>query len=328
VLPYLAKRILVSIPIIIGVNILTFFLFFKVNTPDDLARMQLGHKFVTQSSIVQWKQEHGYDLPYYYNTKESGLARMTRTLFVQKTIHLFVLDFGRSLQGRSIAKQIKARMGPSLAIALPTLLLGLLVHISSALLLAYCHGTVIDRYGCGFAVVLMSISGLFFIILGQYWFAKVLRWVPISGYDTGVHAIKFVVLPILIGVFSGLGSGARWYRAVFLEELGKDYVMIARAKGLSELQTWFYHVFHNGMVPIVTGVVAILPLLFMGSLLMESFFAIPGLGSYTIDAIQQQDFEIVRAMVFLGTVLYIIGLLATDVVYTWVDPRIRMEAMA
>jgi peptide/nickel transport system permease protein len=324
---YLVKRFCYAIPIIIGVNLITFFLFFKVNTPDDLARMQLGNKFVTQASINQWKEVHGYDLPYFYNDAEVSWQRWTHTLFVVKTWRLFVFDFGRSLQGHSITKQIKQRMGPSLAIAVPTLLLGLMVHISLALLLAYCHNTIIDRYGCGFAVILMSISALFFIIIGQYLFAKVFLWFPISGYAPGIYAFKFVLLPVFIGVFSGLGSGARWYRVIFLQELDKDYVLIARAKGLSELRVWFTHILHNGMVPIVTGVVAILPLLFMGSLLMESFFAIPGLGSYTIDAIHQQDFEIVRAMVFLGTVLYIVGLLATDIVYTWVDPRIRLDGL-
>ncbi|MGR9037495.1 MAG: ABC transporter permease, partial [Gammaproteobacteria bacterium] len=171
----------------------------------------------------------------------------------------------------------------------------------------------------------MSVSSLFYIIGGQFAVGKLLKLVPISGYDSGLSAVKFLILPVLIGVFSGIGSGVRWYRTLFLEEVEKDYVRTARAKGLSETQTLFRHVLRNALIPILTGVVVILPLLFMGSLIMESFFSIPGLGSYTIDAINRQDFAIVRSMVFLGSVLYVLGLLLTDISYTLVDPRVRLS---
>jgi len=140
-----------------------------------------------------------------------------------------------------------------------------------------------------------------------------------------LDAAKFVILPVTMGVISGIGSGARWYRTIFLEEIGKDYVRTARAKGLSEGTVLFGHVLRNALIPILTGAVVVIPLLFMGSLISESFFGIPGLGSYTIDAIQAQDFAVVRAMVFIGSVLYILGLLLTDLSYTLVDPRIRLE---
>jgi peptide/nickel transport system permease protein len=133
------------------------------------------------------------------------------------------------------------------------------------------------------------------------------------------------VLPVLIGVVGGIGSGGRWYRTLFLEEMGRDYVRTARAKGLAESVVLFRHVLKNAMIPILTGVVVVIPLLFMGSLLSESFFGIPGLGSYTIDAIQAQDFAVVRSMVFIGSVLYILGLLLTDLSYTLVDPRIKLQ---
>jgi peptide/nickel transport system permease protein len=136
--------------------------------------------------------------------------------------------------------------------------------------------------------------------------------------------MKFLILPVIIGVIAGIGQGTRWYRTIFLEEIGKDYVRTARAKGLAEPRVLFKHALKNALIPILTGVVVILPLLFMGSLIMESFFGIPGLGSYTIEAIQRQDFAIVRAMVFLGSVLYILGLLMTDISYTLVDPRVRL----
>lgn len=322
---YLLRRIVYAIPILVGVNLLTFALFFVVNTPDDIARMHLGERHVTQEQIDFWKSERGYDKPLLYNVQQQGTSILTDTIFFAKSVRLFAFDFGISDSGRNIAHDIKQRMWPSLAIAVPTLLIGLLVNISFALTMVFFRATYVDFSSVVLCVVLMSISALFYIIGGQYLVAKLLKLVPISGYDTGLSAIKFVVLPVLIGVVSGIGAGSRWYRTIFLEEISKDYVTTARAKGLSEFHILFRHVLPNAMIPILTGVVVVLPLLFMGSLIIESFFGIPGLGSYTIDAIAREDFAIVRAMVFLGSFLYIIGLLLTDVSYTLVDPRVRLE---
>lgn len=322
---YILRRILYAIPILIGVNVLTFVLFFVVNSPDDMARMHLGMKRVTPEAIENWKAERGYDKPLLLNHQKDGLEQVTDTIFFQKSLKLFQFDFGTSDSDRDIGYDISQRMWPSLAIAVPVLLVGLLVNITYALLIAFFRATYIDIWSVVLCVVMMSISGLFYIIGGQYLVSKLLHLVPISGYDTGLGAIKFLVLPVIIGVIGGIGSGTRWYRTLFLEEINRDYVRTARAKGLSEAVVLFRHVLKNAMIPILTGVVVVLPLLFMGSLITESFFGIPGLGSYTIDAINRQDFAIVRAMVFLGSVLYILGLLLTDISYTLVDPRVRLS---
>ncbi|WP_029135125.1 ABC transporter permease [Sedimenticola selenatireducens] len=322
---YIVRRILYAIPILIGVNILTFVLFFVVNSPDDMARMNLGMKRVTPEAIENWKAERGYDKPLLFNSASQGVGQVTDTIFFQKSLKLFQFDFGTSDSDRDIGYDISQRMWPSLAIAVPVLLIGLLVNITYALLIAFFRATYIDIWSVVLCVVMMSISGLFYIIGGQYLVSKLLHLMPISGYDTGFAAVKFLILPVLIGVVGGIGSGTRWYRTLFLEEINRDYVRTARAKGLSEGIVLFRHVLKNAMIPILTGVVVVLPLLFMGSLITESFFGIPGLGSYTIDAINRQDFAIVRAMVFLGSVLYIIGLLLTDISYTLVDPRVRLS---
>jgi peptide/nickel transport system permease protein len=238
---------------------------------------------------------------------------------------MFVGDFGRAEDGRDIAREIGARMGPSLAIAIPTFLLGLFVTVSFALILSFFRATAFDLWGVVLCVAMMSISGLFYIIGGQYLIAKVWKLVPISGFGDGLDAWRFLVLPVFIGVISGIGSSTRWYRTIFLEEVSKDYVRTARAKGLAETVVFYRHILRNALIPILTGVVVVIPLLFMGSLLTESFFGIPGLGSYTIDAINAQDFAVVRSMVFIGSVLYIIGLILTDISYTLVDPRIRFS---
>ena len=324
-LAYIARRLLYAIPILIGVNLITFALFFIVNTPDNIARLQLGVKNVTPEAIQKWKVNHGYDKPLLINSEKNGAESVTDTIFFTKSVRLFVFDFGVSDEGRDISHDISQRMWPSLAIAIPSLIVGLLVNISLSMLLAFFRGSYIDVSGVITGVVLISISALFYIIGGQYIMSKLWHLVPISGYTEGVAGFKFLILPVIIAVVGGVGSGTRWYRTIFLEEINKDYVRTARAKGLSELGVLFRHILKNAMIPILTGVVVIIPLLFMGSLLTESFFGIPGLGSYTIDAIHAQDFAIVRAMVFLGSVLYIVGLILTDISYTLVDPRIRLS---
>ncbi len=322
---YIVRRVLYAIPILIGVNLITFALFFVVNTPDDMARMQLGIKRVTPEAIQKWKAERGYDKPLFINAQASGTDKLTQTIFYTKSISMFAFEFGRADDGRDIANEIRTRMGPSLAIALPTFVLSLFVTISFALLLVLFRATYLDFWGVVVCVAMMSISSLFYIIGGQFLVAKLWNLVPISGYSGGLDAPRFLVLPVIVGVIVGIGAGTRWYRTIFLEEINRDYVRTARAKGLSEVRVMFGHVLKNAMIPILTGVVVVIPTLFLGSLITESFFGIPGLGSYTIDAINSQDFAVVRAMVFIGSVLYIVGLILTDISYTLVDPRVRLQ---
>jgi peptide/nickel transport system permease protein len=325
VLAYILRRVLSAIPILVGVNLITFTLFFVVNTPEDMARMQLGAKRVTPEAIEQWKAERGYDRPLLWNAGAEGTRRLTDTIFFEKSAKLFAFDFGNADDGRSIGHEIRARMWPSLALAVPSFLVGLAVYVSAALALAFFRATYLDFWGVVVCVAMMSVSTLFYIIGGQFLVSKLWSLVPISGYQPGLDSAKFLLLPVAIALAAGFGEGVRLYRTFFLEEIGKDYVRTARAKGLAETAVLFRHVLKNGSIPILTGVVAAIPKLFLGSLLAESFFGIPGLGSYTIDAIQAQDFAVVRAMVFLGSVLTIVGYLLADISYTLVDPRVRFE---
>ncbi len=167
-LAYILRRLLYAIPILIGVNLLTFTLFFVVNTPDDMARLQLGAKHVTPDAIERWKVEHGYDKPLLLNAQASGSAQLTDTIFFQHSAAMFVFEFGKGDDGRNIGNEIRTRMGPSLAIALPVFVIGLLVNITFALLMVFFRSTYLDLWGVVLCVVLMSISGLFYIIAGQY----------------------------------------------------------------------------------------------------------------------------------------------------------------
>ena len=322
---YITRRLFYGVIILIGVNLLTFILFFAVNTPDDMARLSIGARRVNADAIEKWKVEHGYDKPLFLNARQDGIARFTDTIFYQRSVTLLAFDFGDSDAGRDINHEILERMGPSLSLALPTFVLGLLASIIFAMVLVFFRTTALDFWGVVLCGVMLSISSLFYIIAGQWLFSKIFRLVPYSGFSGGLDIIKFLALPIIVSVLARLGAEARFYRSLFLEEIGKDYVRTARAKGLGEHIILFRHVLRNALLPILTGTVSALPLLFMGSLIAESFFGIPGLGSYTFDAINAQDFAIVRAMVFLGSALYVVGLILADVSYTLADPRVRFD---
>ncbi|MES1162678.1 MAG: ABC transporter permease [Rhizobacter sp.] len=312
--------------VLLGVNLFTFMLFFTVNTPDDMARLNIGGKRVTQDQIEKWKAERGYDKPLYWNLKEQGADKLTKTIVWERSVSLMVLDFGRSdaRQAVNIGHEVKVRMGVSLQLAVPLFILQVIVSVAFALLLVFFRNSRIDFWGVVLCVLMLSISSLFYIIVGQFFFSRILRLVPINGYAPGLDAVKFLALPIALSLLSRLGSEARLYRAMFLEEIGKDYVRTARAKGLSEAVVLFRHVLKNAMIPIITSAGSYLPYVFLGSLVFESFFGIPGLGAFVIEAISGQDFAIVRSMVFLGALLYIVSYVVIDLAYTWADPRVRL----
>ena len=324
---HLLRRFGYGLLVLVGVNLFTFFLFFSVNTPDDMARLNIGGKRVTQEQIERWKTERGYDKPLYWDASAEGSRKLTHTILWERSASLMVGDFGRSdaRQAVNIGHEVKVRMGVSLQLAVPVFLLQLLVSVSFSLLLVFFRNSAIDFWGVVLCVLMLSISSLFYIIVGQFFFSRVLRLVPINGYEPGLDAVKFLVLPVLLSLLSRLGTEARLYRAMFLEEIGKDYVRTARAKGLSEQVVLFRHVLRNALIPIITSAGSYLPYVFLGSLVFESFFGIPGLGAFIIDAIAGQDFAIVRTMVFLGAVLYIASNALMDVAYTWADPRVRLS---
>ncbi len=326
-LNYIVRRLVYGALVLLGVNLATFFLFFTVNTPDDMARLNIGGKRVTQELIDKWKSERGYDKPLYWNDAKEGSGKLTDTIFWERSVSLFTLHFGRADAESSgdIGDEVARRMWVSIQLASPIFLLQVIASVSFALLLVMFRNTQLDLAGVVLCVVMLSISALFYIIVGQYLFARVLRLVPISGYDSGFDLVRFLVLPVALSVLSRLGTEARLYRAMFLEEIGKDYVRTARAKGLSERIVMFRHVLRNAMIPIITSAGSYLPYVFLGSLVFESFFGIPGLGAYVIEAIGKQDFAIVRTMVFVGSLLYIASYVLIDIAYSWVDPRVRLS---
>jgi peptide/nickel transport system permease protein len=325
-LSYLSRRFAYALLVLLGVNLATFILFFTVNTPDDMARLNIGGKHITQDLIDKWKIERGYDKPLYVNDAKQGAERYTDTIFWDRSVSLFELRFGRADADSAgdIGPEVARRMVVSVELALPLFVLQVIASTAFALLLVMFRNTRLDFWGVVACVVMLSISSLFYIIVGQFIFSRLLRIAPISGYSPGLDVAKFLVLPIALSLLSRLGTEARLYRAMFLEEIGKDYVRTARAKGLAETAVMMRHVLRNALIPIVTSAGSYLPYVFLGSLVFESFFGLPGLGAYVIDAITKQDFAVVRTMVFVGSLLYILTFVLIDVAYTWVDPRVRL----
>jgi peptide/nickel transport system permease protein len=312
-LRYVIRRVLYAVPILVGVSLLTFFLFYAVFTPEQMARRNLTAKNPSHAQIQEWLAEHGYDKP---------LA----VQFKKHVTELFLFRFGKSDTTKEpIWDRIKSGAGPSSLLGVFEFFTGLAVSIALALLLAYFRGTYLDFWGTFVCVLLMSITMLVYIIAGQFLLGKLLKYFPLAGYRGGWTAWRFILLPGIVGVVSGVGSSVRLYRTFMLDEMNQDYVRTARAKGVGESAVLFRHVLKNSSIPILTSVVLSIPFLLTGSLLLETFFGIPGLGSYTVDAINSQDFAVIRAMVFLGTVLYIVGAILTDISYALVDPRVRLE---
>jgi peptide/nickel transport system permease protein len=312
-LAYVIRRSLYGVVTVLGVLLLLFVLFFFVTAPEDIARRALGDK-APPDAIHQWIQNHGYDRPW-------------PEMLVEHYRRMLTFDFGRSdADDVPIAKRLREGAGPSLALTVPLFVLGIPVALALSLLVAFFRETYIDRAGVVLCVLAMSVSMLLYIIGGQYLIGKLLRWFPISGFDPDPAVLaRFIALPVVVGLMASIGSEVRFYRTVFVEEAGRDHVRTARAKGCGEGRVMFRHVLRNALIPVVTTVVLEIPFLFTGSLLLESFFGIPGLGSMTVEAINGNDFATLRTMVYIGALMFVGAQILTDVCYTLADPRVRLE---
>ena len=308
---YIIRRLLYVIPVLLGVCLIIFVLFNLVS-PDPTLIM-LG-KHASLSQMEDLRRELGLDRPWflqYFDVVKSA----------------FTFDFGRSWSTKQeIVEMIKAGAIPSLTLSIPAFFLSTVISISISLFVAYFRGTMIDKTVVFLCVTMMSISSLAYILFGQWFFAFKLGWFEISGYEFGFpDFIPYVLLPVIIWVALGIGPDVRFYRTIILDEIYQDYVRTARAKGLGEKVIMFKHVLKNAMIPIITYVIIQIPFLILGALLLESFFSIPGLGGITLNAINSSDFPVVKAMTILISVAYILFSVLTDVMYTLVDPRVRLK---
>lgn len=310
---YILRRLLHAVPVLLGVTLVTFLLFNVVC--GDPAVVLVGGKKVTAEKIEAERRRLGTDRPL-HEQYMSFLGEIAR------------FDFGTSWKlqkDRPVLQMLGEGVMPSLALALPAFLLSLAIALSLALFCAYYRGSVADVSTVIVTVAMMSVPALSYIVFGQYWLAHQWHMFPVFGFQPGLAGLASLGLPILIWVLLSLGSEIRFYRSVMLEEMRKDYVRTAAAKGLGTSRILFKHVLKNGMIPVITRVIVTIPFLMLGSLLLERFFGIPGLGSITVDAVFQGDLPVIKAVVVLSALLLVVFNLLTDICYALVDPRVRLK---
>jgi peptide/nickel transport system permease protein len=257
--------------------------------------------------------------------KNVQLRRRTNGFFDSQFVHfvggLMRGDFGKSAEyDQPVWQILKRGVGPSLALTIPILVGGTIVALVFGLWCAMWRGGFLDRMTLLVSTLLMSVNYVLWVLAGQYFLAFKLRMFPIWGFEDWTY----ILLPALIGIVGGLGRDIRFFRAVILDEIYKPYVRTAWAKGLSGRQVMVRHVLRNALIPVVTYVSLSIPFLFTGSLLLESFYGIPGLGCVSLNAIHSSDMAVVRAVVIIGALLYQVVNLVTDLCYAWLDPRVRL----
>ncbi len=300
------------IPIVFGVLLLTFCLFTLVG--GDIS-LEIAGKNATPETIAEIRHEYGLDKPLFLSWDSQ---------FINHFKNALTFDFGRARDRELVIEKIKRGVGPSLMLMLPMFAGIVFISVSIALVVAFLRGTVWDTTMVFICVAGMSMPYLSFILFGQYFLAYKWRLFPVF-FSPDLTIIEYTILPILIGIVSGLGANVRFYRTVMLDEMRNDYVRTAFAKGLGTSKVLFKHVLKNAMIPIITRVVLAIPFLFLGSILLERFFGIPGLGYLMVEAIGSRDYFIINALTFISAILFVVFNLITDICYAVVDPRVKFD---
>jgi peptide/nickel transport system permease protein len=323
---YFIRRILYVIPIVFGVSLVTFILF---NVVGGNPVYQMLGRHATEQQVKEFEHEYGFDKAYFIDfgvLREGKILKALDSQYIYFIRQIVTFDFGRSFATKQkISAMILQGVVPSLSLAVPSFIIGVIAALLIAMVCAFFRGTLIDRFTVIASVFGMSITILAYIIAGQYLLSFKFGVFPISGYKSGIEGIPYLLLPMLIWILSSLGSDVRFFRTVFLDEINQDYVRTAYAKGLSHRRVLLKHVLKNAMIPIITALVIVIPYLYTGSLLLENFFGIPGLGNITINAIAASDFPVVRTMTFIGSMIYVVFNTLSDLFYMLVDPRIKFR---
>jgi len=320
---YIVRRLLLAIPTVLGIMLLTFLLFSVVTK--DPARLYAG-KHVTPEVLEAIRHKMGLDKPRWINIGEFRQTGHFGDLFDAQFPDLLLFRFPDSMRYDESVWSLFARKAPvSFVIQLPIFIVEIGVSLVLALVCAAWRGRPLDRVLTLLSVLVMSVPALCIYIWGQRYFGANLKWFPVAGWATGFKALQFAALPILIGTFASLGGGTRFYRTVILDEINADYVRTARAKGIASSNVLMTHVLANVMIPVITSTVTALPLLFTGALFLERIFQIPGLGYLLVEAIDNNDRSVVMFLVYITSIIYCLALVATDVCYALVDPRVSLR---
>ncbi len=314
-LQFCLRKFLYAIPLILGVTFISFVLMVYFG-PDKT--YDLLSKNPTAEQIAEIRHQLGYDQPFFERYK-------------QYVVQLLTFDFGSSdSSGENITSIFKKTLPVTLAMAVPGFILGNLLAIFLALLAAFHRGKWQDKFIMVTAVIGMSISVLIIIIAFQVIFCSTygLDLFPVHGWSTEnfPEYLSYVAVPTMCQVFVSLGYNTRFYRAVLVEELGRDHVRTARAYGAHPITLLGKYILKNSMIPIITRIVFTLPFVIVeGSILIESYFGIPGVGLVTFNAITTGDQPVLKAVVGMTAVLYVFALIGTDILYQLVDPRVSLS---
>jgi len=309
---HIIRRLLYTIPIVFGVLLLTFVLFSLIGGDPSI---EMAGKNATAETIAEIRAEYGLDKPLFLAWDSQFINHFKKAL---------TFRFGRARDRELIIEKILRGAGPSLSLTVPMFLGTLAISISLALVVAFLRGSKWDTVIVLICVAGMSLPYLSFILFGQYFLAYKLGWFPVF-FSPGLSTAQYVALPVIIGIIAGLGGNLRFYRTVMLDEMRSDYVRTAFAKGLTTRKVLFKHVLKNAMMPIITQVVLAIPFLFLGSLLLERFFGIPGLGYLMVEAIGSRDYFVINAMTYISAILFVVFNLITDICYALVDPRVSFD---
>lgn len=312
-LSYIIRRLLHVVPIVLGVALVFFLLFNVVGGQERFLYNLLPQKSRTVEQIEFYRHKYGLDRPLPVQYLE----------FVKQMV---TFDFGRSESRKTKVTTLIARQVPNSAIlTFPAFFFEISIALLLSALCAFYRGSILDKFLTIFAVLGMSVPTVVLIILGQNILAYRLHWFPISGWERGIGVFRYLALPWILWIFSTVGNDVRFFRTALLEEVHKDYVRTAKAKGLRDSQIMFRHVFKNAMIPILTYVVIEIPFLLTGAILTERFFSIPGIGDLMINSIFTYDLPVLKAVVMVFTLFFVVFTLITDLLYALVDPRVRLS---
>ncbi len=309
---YIVQRLIITIPVVVLVGVITFSLLQLA--PGNPAAI-IGGDEASPEQIAEIEHALGLDKPYFQQLGDF-LGRMLRG------------DFGTSIfSQRPINQLIQPRLQPTLSLGVQVVILSTVLGVGMGMLSAWKAGTRIDRAVMVFAVLGFATPGFWLAILSIWVFAVNLGWFPVIGYsplgDGLFQHLRSMFLPVVVNSYLGSALVMRISRSAMLEVLREDYIRTARAKGLRERVVFFIHVLRPSSIPIVTVVGATVGALATGFVLTETIFAIPGLGQMLVQAITRRDFPIIQAMLMVVAVTLIFVNLVVDIIYAYIDPRIR-----
>ncbi len=319
---YIVRRILLTVPIVLGIVLITFVLFGMVSK--DPARAFAG-KHVTPEQLEATRARMGLNKPKWFDA--GALVRGdVKGGFNTQLFDVLLFRFPKSMRYEEPLWSIIARKAPaSMMIQAPAFVIIIGLELTLALVAAAQRGRMTDYAITLVSILLMSLPPLSVYIFSQWFLGQETGIFPVAGWDKGLYAIHFAALPILMSVLIGIGSGTRFYRTVVLEEVYSDYVRTARAKGVSNREVLFTHVMKNAMIPVITRTVTALPGLILGALLLERIFQIPGLGNLMVESLNNQDRPVVMGLTYVLAITYCLLLLVSDILYTLVNPQVSLK---